>query len=56
VVEAITAYRIAHVLYSEQVPIVPRIIAEYAHGLTVSIFIRARGSVKDFSSITVRVW
>ncbi len=34
VVEAITAHRIAHVLYSEKVPIVPRIIAEYAHGLT----------------------
>src|ERR1700710_865158 len=34
VVEAITAYRIAHVLYSERVPIVPRIISEYAHGLT----------------------
>ena len=34
VVEAITAHRIAHVLYSERVPIVPRIIAEYAHGLT----------------------
>jgi len=34
VVEAITAHRIAHVLYTEHVPIVPRIIAEYAHGLT----------------------
>ena len=34
VVEAITAHRIAHVLHLEHVPIVPRIIAEYAHGLT----------------------
>ncbi|MEP7050695.1 MAG: serine O-acetyltransferase EpsC [Pseudomonadota bacterium] len=34
VVEAITAHRIAHVLYLEQVPIVPRIITEHAHGLT----------------------
>jgi serine O-acetyltransferase len=34
VVEAITAHRIAHVLYLERVPIVPRIIAEHAHGLT----------------------
>ncbi len=34
VVEAITAHRIAHVLYLEHVPIVPRIIAEHAHGLT----------------------
>jgi len=32
VVEAITAHRIAHVLYSERVPIVPRIISEYATG------------------------
>jgi serine O-acetyltransferase len=34
VVEAITAHRIAHVLYNERVPIVPRIIAEHSHGLT----------------------
>jgi serine O-acetyltransferase len=34
VVEAITAHRIAHVLYQERVPIVPRIIAEHAHGMT----------------------
>jgi len=34
VVEAITAHRIAHVLYNERVPIVPRIIAEHAHGMT----------------------
>jgi len=34
VVEAITAHRIAHVLYTERVPIVPRIISEHAHGLT----------------------
>lgn len=34
VVEAITAHRIAHVLYAEHVPIVPRIISEYAHSLT----------------------
>jgi serine O-acetyltransferase len=33
-VEAITAYRIAHVLYAEQVPVVPRIISEYAHSRT----------------------
>jgi serine O-acetyltransferase len=31
-IEAITAYRIAHVLYKERVPMVPRIICEYAHG------------------------
>jgi serine O-acetyltransferase len=33
-IEAITAYRIAHVLYGEQVPMIPRIIAEYAHSRT----------------------
>ncbi len=30
-VEAITAHRIAHVLYRERVPMIPRIISEYAH-------------------------
>lgn len=33
-VEAITAYRIAHVLHVSGVPIVPRIISEYAHSNT----------------------
>ena len=33
-IEAITAYRIAHVLYLEQLPMIPRIISEYAHGKT----------------------
>jgi serine O-acetyltransferase len=33
-IEAIVAYRIAHVLYREHVPMLPRIISEYAHGLT----------------------
>ncbi|HLV68753.1 MAG TPA: serine O-acetyltransferase EpsC [Polyangiaceae bacterium] len=33
-VEAITAYRIAHELYASGVPIVPRIISEYAHSQT----------------------
>lgn len=32
--EAITAHRIAHELYLKGVPIIPRIIAEYAHGRT----------------------
>ena len=31
---AITAHRIAHVLYTEQVPMIPRIISEYAHSHT----------------------
>ena len=31
---AIFVYRIAHELYLEQVPFIPRIMTEYAHGLT----------------------
>ena len=31
---AITVYRLAHVLYELQVPMLPRIMTEYAHGLT----------------------
>ncbi len=33
-IEAITAYRVAHVLYLEQLPMIPRIISEYAHSKT----------------------
>jgi serine O-acetyltransferase len=33
-IEAITAYRVAHVLYLEKLPMIPRIISEYAHGKT----------------------
>lgn len=32
--EAITAHRIAHELYKQNVPIIPRIMAEYAHSRT----------------------
>ncbi|MGH7789216.1 MAG: serine O-acetyltransferase EpsC [Candidatus Binatia bacterium] len=32
--EAITAYRVAHLLYREQVPMIPRIISEHAHSKT----------------------
>ena len=31
---AITVYRLAHVLYELQVPMIPRIMTEYAHGTT----------------------
>jgi serine O-acetyltransferase len=31
---AVTAYRIAHRLFLQGVPLIPRIISEYAHGLT----------------------
>ncbi len=33
-IEAITAYRIAHLLYRENIPMIPRIITEYAHSET----------------------
>ncbi|MCA9088341.1 MAG: serine acetyltransferase [Planctomycetaceae bacterium] len=33
-IEAVTIHRIAHQLYSQKVPLIPRIIAEYAHGQT----------------------
>jgi serine O-acetyltransferase len=33
-IEAITAHRVAHVLYLEQLPMIPRIISEYAHSKT----------------------
>ncbi len=33
-IEAITAYRVAHLLFREGVPMIPRILCEYAHGLT----------------------
>jgi len=33
-IQAITTYRIAHELYREQVPMIPRILSEHAHGKT----------------------
>jgi serine O-acetyltransferase len=34
VIQAITTHRIAHELYVEQVPMIPRILSEHAHGKT----------------------
>ncbi|MFO0564392.1 MAG: serine O-acetyltransferase EpsC [Polyangiaceae bacterium] len=34
VIHAITAHRVAHVLYQEKVPMIPRILCEYAHSET----------------------
>jgi serine O-acetyltransferase len=31
---AITVYRIAHLLHEQRIPLIPRIMTEYAHGLT----------------------
>jgi len=33
-IEAIAIYRIAHVLYEDEVPIIPRVMTEYAHART----------------------
>ncbi len=33
-IQAITAHRVAHVLYQEKVPMIPRILCEYAHSET----------------------
>src|SRR5262249_47367493 len=33
-IEAITVYRLAHELYLQDVPMIPRIMSEYAHGET----------------------
>lgn len=33
-IEAITVYRLAHELYMQEVPMIPRIMSEYAHGET----------------------
>src|SRR5262245_21816976 len=33
-IRALTAHRIAHILYEEHVPMIPRIISEHAHGET----------------------
>lgn len=45
-IEAITAHRLANVLYRAQVPMIPRIISEYAHGKT-GIDIHAGATIGD---------
>lgn len=45
-VRAITAHRIAHVLYGEGVPMIPRIITEYAHSET-GVDIHAGASIGE---------
>ena len=44
---AITVYRLAHVLYRLDVPMIPRIMTEYAHGLT-GIDIHPGATVGDY--------
>lgn len=48
-IRALTAHRIAHVLYEEEVPMIPRIIAEHAHGETgIDIHAGARIGARFF--------
>ena len=44
---AITVYRLAHVLYALEVPMIPRIMTEYAHGIT-GIDIHPGATVGDY--------
>ena len=44
---AITVYRLAHVLYDQGVPMIPRIMTEYAHGIT-GIDIHPGATVGDY--------
>ena len=44
---AISVYRIAHELHKAQVPLIPRIMAEYAHGLT-GIDIHPGATIGDY--------
>ena len=44
---AISTYRLAHVLYSERVPLIPRVMSEYAHRLT-GIDIHPGATIGDY--------
>ncbi len=44
---AIATYRLAHVLYTEQVPLIPRVMTEYAHRLT-GIDIHPGATIGDY--------
>ena len=46
IIQAITAQRVAHVLYQEKVPMLPRILTEYAHSET-GIDIHAGASIGE---------
>lgn len=51
---AIFVYRIAHVLYTEKVPLIPRLMTEYAHSKTASTSTQAPPSASTSSSTTPR--
>ena len=44
---AISTYRLAHVLYAEKVPLIPRVMSEYAHRLT-GIDIHPGATIGDY--------
>ena len=44
---AISTYRLAHVLYTEKVPLIPRVMTEYAHRLT-GIDIHPGATIGDY--------
>ena len=50
--QAITINRLAHELFQLKVPLIPRIMTEYAHSTTVLISTRAQPSANISSSIT----
>ena len=51
---AIFVYRIAHELYLRQIPMIPRMMTEYAHSRTVSTSTPAHRSARGSSSTTAR--
>ncbi len=52
--EAITVYRLAHVLYELDIPFIPRMMTEWAHSNTGIDIHPGAKSVSTFSSITAR--
>jgi serine O-acetyltransferase len=55
-IEAIAIQRMAHLLYQHNLPLVPRMMTEWAHGGPASTSIRARRSALIFLSITAPAW
>jgi serine O-acetyltransferase len=55
-IETVAIQRMAHVLYQLCLPLIPRIMTEWAHSRTGSTSIPARESARIFSSTTGRAW
>ncbi len=54
--EAVTVYRLAHLLYKLDVPLIPRMMTEWAHSKTGIDIHPARRSATISSSITAPAW